>query len=125
MGEGLGAGGEKSAAVDEHARVYQDARVTPAVWPVLRAKTLLTPSRDRPCSGGECTARREPSAPSPRDVSAYEDKRVLSDPDFEDNLDRTLESLNVTRGKFLTIVDEDGMWGNLAAAIGVLPCVHL
>src|SRR6266850_1303022 len=32
-----------------------------------------------------------------REVSTYEDKRVLSDPDFDDNLDRTLESLSVTK----------------------------
>jgi len=43
-----------------------------------------------------------------REVSVYEDKRVLSDPDWQDNYERTLESLNVTRGKFLTIVEEDG-----------------
>jgi ubiquitin-like 1-activating enzyme E1 B len=56
-----------------------------------------------------------------RDVSVYEDKRILSDPDFDDNLDRTLESLNVTRGTFLTIVDEDGEWGTISLNIGVLP----
>ncbi|KAG1767089.1 hypothetical protein EDD22DRAFT_978259 [Suillus occidentalis] len=32
-----------------------------------------------------------------REVSVYEDKRVLSDPDWDDNLERTLESLNVGR----------------------------
>ena len=42
-----------------------------------------------------------------REVTVYEDKRVLSDPDWQDNYERTLESLNVTRGKFLTIVEED------------------
>jgi len=42
-----------------------------------------------------------------KEVSVYEDKRVLSDPDWQDNYERTLESLNVTRGKFLTIVEED------------------
>lgn len=57
----------------------------------------------------------------PRDVSVYEDKRLLSDPDFDDNLDRTLSSLGVTRGKFLTIVDENEEWGTVAAAIGQLP----
>lgn len=56
-----------------------------------------------------------------REVSVYEDKRVLSDPDWDDNLERTLESLNVTRGKFLTIVDEDGEWGSIAVGLGVLP----
>lgn len=56
-----------------------------------------------------------------RDVSVYEDKRVLSDPDWDDNNDRTLESLNVTRGKFLSIVDEDGEWSTIQVGVGVLP----
>ncbi|EGN97108.1 hypothetical protein SERLA73DRAFT_92074 [Serpula lacrymans var. lacrymans S7.3] len=56
-----------------------------------------------------------------REVSVYEDKRVLSDPDWDDNNARTLESLNVTRGKFLTIVDEEGEWGTISVALGVLP----
>lgn len=56
-----------------------------------------------------------------REVSVYEDKRVLSDPDWDDNNERTLESLNVTRGKFLTIVDEEGEWGTIAVGLGVLP----
>ena len=56
-----------------------------------------------------------------REVSVYEDKRVLSDPDWEDNFDRTLESLNVTRGNFLTIVDEEGEWSTISLGLGVLP----
>ncbi|KAF8121528.1 hypothetical protein EV363DRAFT_1363686 [Boletus edulis] len=59
-----------------------------------------------------------------RDVSVYEDKRVLSDPDWDDNDDRTLESLGVTRGKFLTIVDEEGEWGTIAVALCELPPNH-
>lgn len=58
-----------------------------------------------------------------RDVAVYEDKRVLCDPDWDDNLDRTLESLNVTRGKFLTIMDDEGEWGTLAIALSGLPYV--
>ncbi|KAI6125927.1 hypothetical protein EV401DRAFT_2150106 [Pisolithus croceorrhizus] len=50
-------------------------------------------------------------------VSVYEDKRILSDPDWDDNLERTLESLNVTRGKFLTIVDEEGEVGKYCSRI--------
>jgi len=60
-----------------------------------------------------------------RDVSVYEDKRVLSDPDWDDNDDRTLESLGVTRGKFLTIVDEEEEWGTIAVALCELPPNHL
>lgn len=56
-----------------------------------------------------------------REVSVYEDKRVLSDPDWDDNNERTLESLNVTRGKFLTIVDEDGEWGTISVNLCSLP----
>ncbi|KAI6038560.1 hypothetical protein EDC04DRAFT_1953498 [Pisolithus marmoratus] len=59
-----------------------------------------------------------------REVSVYEDKRILSDPDWDDNLEHTLESLNVTRGKFLTIVDEEGEWGDIAVALSVLPPNH-
>jgi ubiquitin-like 1-activating enzyme E1 B len=56
-----------------------------------------------------------------REVTVYEDKRVLSDPDWDDNNERTLESLHVTRGKFLTIVDEEGEWGTIAVGLSVLP----
>ncbi|KAG6820463.1 hypothetical protein H0H93_000217 [Arthromyces matolae] len=59
-----------------------------------------------------------------REVSVYEDKRVLSDPDWDDNLERTLESLNVTRGKFLTIVDEEGEWGTISIGLSILPPDH-
>ncbi|KAI8970626.1 hypothetical protein BD414DRAFT_250378 [Trametes punicea] len=60
----------------------------------------------------------------PKEVSVYEDKRVLSDPDWDENNDRTLESLNVTRGKFLSIVDEDGEYATIQVAIGALPPDH-
>ncbi|KAK7055294.1 hypothetical protein R3P38DRAFT_2846239 [Favolaschia claudopus] len=59
-----------------------------------------------------------------REVSVYEDKRVLSDPDWDDNNERTLDSLNVTRGKFLTIVDEDGDLSTISVGLGVLPADH-
>jgi ubiquitin-like 1-activating enzyme E1 B len=58
---------------------------------------------------------------SEREVSTYEDKRMLSDPDFDDNLDRTLESLNVTKGKFLSIADENGEFETISLAICPLP----
>ncbi|OAX41827.1 hypothetical protein K503DRAFT_790531 [Rhizopogon vinicolor AM-OR11-026] len=59
-----------------------------------------------------------------REVSVYEDKRILSDPDWDDNLERTLESMNVGRGMFLTIVDEDEEWGTIVIALSVLPPNH-
>jgi ubiquitin-like 1-activating enzyme E1 B len=61
---------------------------------------------------------------SDREVSTYEDKRMLSDPDFDDNLDRTLESLNVTKGKFLNIADEYGELETISLAICTLPPNH-
>ncbi|WVR08953.1 hypothetical protein IAU60_006012 [Kwoniella sp. DSM 27419] len=36
--------------------------------------------------------------------------RLLADPDFDDNHDRTLADLDVKRGKMLTVRDEDGKW---------------
>ncbi|KZT21897.1 hypothetical protein NEOLEDRAFT_1072604 [Neolentinus lepideus HHB14362 ss-1] len=59
-----------------------------------------------------------------REVSVYEDRRVLCDPDWDDNNERTLESLNVTRGKFLTIVDEDGEIATIEIGICNLPSNH-
>jgi len=56
-----------------------------------------------------------------REVSVYEEKRILSDPEWDDNFDRTLESLNVTRGRFLSIVDENGDWSTISLALSVLP----
>lgn len=56
-----------------------------------------------------------------REVSVFEEKRILADPDWDDNYERTLESLNVTRGKFLNIVDEDGELETISIGIGALP----
>lgn len=60
-----------------------------------------------------------------REVSVYEEQRILADPDWDDNLERTLESLNVTRGKFLNIVDEDDQLETISVGIGILPPNHL
>ncbi|KAF7312326.1 Ubiquitin-like modifier activating enzyme 2 [Mycena indigotica] len=59
-----------------------------------------------------------------REVSVYEDKRVLCDPDWDDNYERTLDSLNVSRGMFLNIVDEDGELGTISVGICHLPPNH-
>lgn len=56
-----------------------------------------------------------------RDVSVFEDKRLLSDPDWDDNNERTLESLNVTRGNFLSIVDDNEELETINIAIAALP----
>ena len=37
----------------------------------------------------------------------FEGGRVLADPDFDDNHERTLADLGVERGKMLTVLDED------------------
>jgi ubiquitin-like 1-activating enzyme E1 B len=58
---------------------------------------------------------------SEREVSTFEDKRMLSDPDFDDNLDRTLESLKVIEGKFLSIADENGDFETISLVICSLP----
>lgn len=58
-----------------------------------------------------------------REVSVYEGGRGLAEPDWEDNYERTLESMNVTRGMFLNIVDEEEEWATIAVALGALPSV--
>jgi len=58
---------------------------------------------------------------SGREVGVYEDKRLLSDPDWDDNNHKTLESLNVTYGKFLSLVDDEGELATINVAIGALP----
>jgi len=60
-----------------------------------------------------------------REVGVYEDKRILSDPDWTDNYERTLESLNVRQGMFLSIVDEDGEVNTISVGIASLPYVLL
>ncbi|KAF8514983.1 hypothetical protein JB92DRAFT_2718341 [Gautieria morchelliformis] len=57
-------------------------------------------------------------------VTVYEGNRILADPDFDENLDRTLEDLSCGQGKFITIVDEDGEWGTIAVAVGLLSKSH-
>jgi ubiquitin-like 1-activating enzyme E1 B len=40
----------------------------------------------------------------------YEGGRLLADPDFDDNFEKTLESLDVGRGKVITVRDEDSKY---------------
>lgn len=56
-----------------------------------------------------------------REISVYEGGRILSDPDLDDNLPRTLADLSCTRGKFLVFADEAEELGNLVIAISDLP----
>ena len=48
------------------------------------------------------------------EISVYEDKRLLADPDFQDNFEKTLDALGLKRGKMLTVVDDDGVFANVA-----------
>lgn len=59
----------------------------------------------------------------PREIGVYEDKRILADPDWDDNFEKTLASLNVTRGKFLSIVDDEGELETISVGISNLPSV--
>ncbi|KAG8910652.1 E1 ubiquitin-activating protein uba2, partial [Tulasnella sp. 408] len=82
---------------------------------VLRAERGVSEDEDMEDADGEEDESER------REVSVYEGQRLLSDPDMDDNLGRTLESLGCTRGKFLTIVDEDEVFENLVLALSPLP----
>jgi ubiquitin-like 1-activating enzyme E1 B len=56
-----------------------------------------------------------------RDVSAYEEQRLLSEPGWDDNLGRTLDDLNCGVGKFVTLVDDAEEVGNICLAISDSP----
>lgn len=89
------------------------------------AEVLCDPARVtlREVVSGILGEGEEEGGIGPRDVGVFEDKRMLADPDFDDNLESTLESLEVTHGKFITVVDEDEEWGTLVISIGSLPYV--
>ncbi|KAF9511239.1 hypothetical protein BS47DRAFT_1346954 [Hydnum rufescens UP504] len=59
-----------------------------------------------------------------REISVYEADRVLSEPDWDENLHRTLADLGCGKGKFITLVDEDEVVGNVALAISESPATH-
>jgi len=54
-------------------------------------------------------------------VNVFEAGRVLADPDFDDNLEKSLSDLGCGRGKFISIVDEDNEWSTLTVALCLLP----
>lgn len=64
---------------------------------------------------------RAESTGEKREVSVYEEGKLWSDPDWDENLERTLDDLNCGRGKFITLVDEDERLGNLVLCITSLP----
>ncbi|KAF8598877.1 hypothetical protein BDV93DRAFT_526479 [Ceratobasidium sp. AG-I] len=59
-----------------------------------------------------------------REVSVYEAGRVLSEPDWDDNYERTLESLSCARGTVLMIVDDEEEVVDLAVCLNGLPQNH-
>ncbi|PVF96652.1 hypothetical protein CPB86DRAFT_874738 [Serendipita vermifera] len=66
----------------------------------------------------------EPGQPESSEVSVYEAGRLLADPDFDDNLEKTLSELGCGQGKFISIVDEEDRWNTLTVAICLLPENH-
>ncbi|KIM24861.1 hypothetical protein M408DRAFT_331533 [Serendipita vermifera MAFF 305830] len=57
----------------------------------------------------------------PSEVAVYEAGRLLADPDFESNLEKSLLDLGCERGKFISLVDEDERWNTLTIALCALP----
>jgi len=57
------------------------------------------------------------------EVNVFEAGRLLADPDFDSNLEKSLSDLGCGRGKFISIVDEDDRWNTLTVAVCLLPCV--
>lgn len=51
------------------------------------------------------------------EVNVFEAGRLLADPEFDDNLEKTLLELGCGQGKFISIVDEDERWSTLTVAI--------
>ncbi|PWN49393.1 hypothetical protein IE53DRAFT_345963 [Violaceomyces palustris] len=60
-------------------------------------------------SGGEGGLGMDPEL----EVSTYEASRLLSDPDFDDNLEKSLSQIGIVNGKVLSVVDEDGGKANV------------
>ncbi|KAG8942661.1 E1 ubiquitin-activating protein uba2 [Tulasnella sp. 424] len=103
---------------DQYVSVQCDpARVTlgDLINAVLRAERGVGDDEDMEDGEGEDDESER------REVAVYEGQRLLSDPDMDDNLGSTLESLSCTRGKFLTIVDEDEVFENVVLALSPLP----
>ncbi|KAG8748810.1 E1 ubiquitin-activating protein uba2 [Ceratobasidium sp. 423] len=60
-----------------------------------------------------------------REVSVFEGGRILAEPDWDDNFERTLDSLNCGRGTTLMIVDDAEEVVDLAVCLSGLPESHL
>ncbi|KAF8315386.1 hypothetical protein DL93DRAFT_2148917 [Clavulina sp. PMI_390] len=60
-----------------------------------------------------------------RTVSIFEGTRILSDPDWSDNLSRNLHDLGCRQGTFISLVDEDEVYENITIAVTDLPSGHV
>lgn len=56
-----------------------------------------------------------------RELSVFEKERLLYDPDFEDNINKPLKDLGCQSNTFITVVDEDGEFDNVAVVLTPLP----
>lgn len=52
-----------------------------------------------------------------RELSVFEKERMLFDPDFDDNLSKPLADLGCQSNTFITVVDEDGQYDNVAIVL--------
>ncbi|CAE6506349.1 unnamed protein product [Rhizoctonia solani] len=59
-----------------------------------------------------------------REVSVFEGGRILAEPDWDDNFERTLDSLNCGRGTILMVVDDAEEVVDLAVCLSGLPGTH-
>ncbi|CAE7206508.1 unnamed protein product, partial [Rhizoctonia solani] len=59
-----------------------------------------------------------------REVSVFDGGRILAEPDWEDNFERTLDSLNCVRGAVLMIVDDAEEVVDLGVCLSGLPESH-
>lgn len=64
-------------------------------------------------------------APEISEVDVFEAGRLLADPDFDVNLDKSLAQLGCVGGKFISVVDEDDRYNTLTIALCLLPYVYM
>ncbi|CAE6458741.1 unnamed protein product [Rhizoctonia solani] len=59
-----------------------------------------------------------------REVSVFEGGRILAEPDWDDNFERTLDSLSCVRGSMIVLVDDAEEVVDLAVCLSGLPDSH-
>ncbi|CAE6451163.1 unnamed protein product [Rhizoctonia solani] len=64
------------------------------------------------------------NAEEPREVSVFEAGRILAEPDWDDNFEKTLDSLSCGRGTILMVVDDAEEVVDLAVCLSGLPESH-